>query len=525
MTSSLFHGTNTTEHPQSVPSSPDPSENIMRRLILALGIPALAVVLYGTLAAPARQQPADSTKPAEKKEAAPATVKVTKGNFKIDHSFKGVLEATEMTELVFRPKQWTSGMQVLEAVLPGTQVKKGDALLKPDLEKIDKALKEMETDHKLADLAHKQAEIDNNYSQRLMQLEMEQAELAKKMAEDDFQKFTAKDKVFAEKMVLFQVRNATNNVAYAKEELKQLEKMYKANDLIEDTEQIIITRQKNQVESAEFFLKTAENRRDDTMQVDLPRRERSLKDSLERQTLALERLKEARKYQIQQKELAFEKAKYERSKAAERFEQTKADRDAMLVKAPCDGILFYGRSVKGKWTNASSIAEKFRKGGSSISNEEVFMTIVQLRPLQIQASVDEKTVQQLQTGQTGSVTLPTFDDLRLTAKLEKIALVPLTPGSYEVVLSLNVPEDAPRVLPGMDCNVKLVTFDRKDALTVPTASVFMDEEDDAKKYVWLPAAAGGKPTKQHIKTGKSHGGKTEILDGLKEGDSILQSKP
>lgn len=497
----------------------------MRRLILVLGIPTFALVLYGTLAAPARQQPADTTKPADKKEAAPATVKVTKGHFKIDHSFKGVLEPVEMTELVYRPKQWSSGMQVLEAVAPGTQVKKGDSLLKPDLEKIDKALKEMETDHKMAELAFKQAEVDYSYTQRLAQMDLAQAELSKKMAEDDYKKFLEKDKVFTEKMVQFQVRNANNNLTYAKEELRQLEKMYKANDLVEDTEQIIITRQKNQVESAEFFLKTAENRRDDTLQIDMPRRERGMKDSLDRQAISLERLQRTSEYQLQQKKLAFEKATREREKSTERLEQTKADRDAMLVKAPCDGVLFYGRSVKGRWTNASSVADKFRKGGSSISNEEVYMTIVQMRPLQIQASVDEKTVQQLKAGQMGSVTLPTFDDLRLTAKLEKVALVPLNPGTYEVVLSVNLPEDAPRVLPGMDCNVKLITYDRKDALTVPSGAVFTDEEDETKKYVWIPAATGGKPEKQHVKTGKSHGGKTEILDGLKEGDSILQSKP
>jgi HlyD family secretion protein len=496
----------------------------MQRLIFALGILAVATLLAGNLTAPA-QQPAP-TKPTtpDKKDATPATHKVTKENFKIDITLKGVFEATQMTELVYRPKQWTS-LQVLEAVPAGTMVKAGEPLLKPDLEKIDKALKDLETDHALAELGYKQSDIEFTYGQKLMELDFKQAELAKKMADEDLQKFLTKDKAFNEKMAHFQVRNAANNLEYAKEELKQLEKMYRSKDLTEETEEIILKRQRNQVETAEFFLKSAENRRDDAITIEIPRRERAMKESAERQDIAIKKLQDTRKLQIEQKLLAHEKMKHERAKADERYQQLKADREAMLVKAPCDGILYYGRCVKGRWNNASSVAEKMRKGGGSIQPEEVFMTIVQLRPLQIQSSVEEKQIQYVKPGQTGVVSTPAFDDARFTAKLEKVANVPLNPGTYEVVLSVTLGEDAPPVMPGMDCSVKLTVYHKKDALVVPSGSVFSDEEDETKKYVWLPGDKGAKIEKRYITAGKTSGGKTEILDGLKEGDSILQQKP
>jgi multidrug efflux pump subunit AcrA (membrane-fusion protein) len=504
----------------------------MRRLIcLALGLLAMAGLFVAALAAPAGQQPtatkpaaADKDKDKEKKETAPATHKVTKENLKIDLTIKGVFEATQMTELVYRPKQWSS-MQVLEALPAGTHVKKGESLLKPDLEKIDRAVKEMETEHALSELAYQQADIEYGYSQRLMEMDFAQATLAKKQNDEDLQKFLEKDKAFLEKMAKFQVRNAANNLEYAKEELKQLEKMYRAHDMSEETEEIILKRQRNQVEASEFFLKMSENRRDDTLQIDLPRRERAMKESAERQNISFERLQKTRPLLVEQKRLAYEKSKYDRNKANERLQQLKADRAAMLATAPCDGILYYGRCVKGRWVNASSIAERMRRGGGSIQPEEVYMTIVQLRPLQIQGSVEEKQVQYLKAGQTGVVTTTAFDDARFQAKLEKVATVPLNPGSYEVVLSVTLGEDAPAVMPGMECSVKLTTYHKKDALVVPSGSVFTDEEDETKKYVWLPAEKGGKPEKRTVKTGKTHNGKTEILDGLKEGDSILQNKP
>ena len=494
----------------------------MRRLITALGMLAVGVLLCSALAAPAGQQPV--AKPAEKKETAPATHKVAKENFKIELTLKGSFEAVQMHELVYRPKQW-SGMQVLDAVPAGTVVKKGQELLKPDLEKIDKALKDLETEHALSELTYRQSEIEYSYAMRLMEMDFEQARLAMKMAEDDLEKFLSKDKAFTDKMAHFQVRNAKNNLEYAKEELKQLEKMYRAHDMTEETEEIVLKRQRNTVESAEFFVKTAENRRDDTIQIELPRRERSMRESVERQAIAMKRLEATRPLQVEQKKLTFEKSKYERSKANERLQQLKADRAAMMVTAPIDGVLFYGRCVKGKWGNAASVAEKMRRGGGSIQAEEVFMTVVQLRPLQIQSSVEEKQVQHLKPGQTGVVTVTAFDDARFTAKLEKVANVALSAGSYDVTLTVELGDDAPAVMPGMECSVKLTMYHNKEAVVVPSGSIFSDEDNEAKRYVWLPASAGGQPQKQFVKTGKSNGGKTEILDGVKAGDTILSQKP
>ena len=42
--------------------------------------------------------------------------------------------------------------------------------------------------------------------------------------------------------------------------------------------------------------------------------------------------------------------------------------------------------------------------------------------------------------------------------------------------------------------------------------------------VYLPGKQG-KPEKRTVKTGKTAGGKTEILTGLRAGDEVLGSKP
>ena len=78
----------------------------------------------------------------------------------------------------------------------------------------------------------------------------------------------------------------------------------------------------------------------------------------------------------------------------------------------------------------------------------------------------------------------------------------------------------------MACTLKFTTHRAADALTVPSSAVFEDEAEDGAitRVVYLPAK-DGKPEKRVVKTGKSAGGKTEILEGLHAGDEILTSKP
>ena len=105
--------------------------------------------------------------------------------------------------------------------------------------------------------------------------------------------------------------------------------------------------------------------------------------------------------------------------------------------------------------------------------------------------------------------------------------VPREPGKFDVVFDLDISEVQPVIKPGMACSVKLVVYRKADALTVPASSVFEDElAEPLAHYVYLANRhKDGKHPKRQVKIGKSAGGKTEIVDGLVEGDEILTAKP
>lgn len=459
--------------------------------------------------------------------AKPATYKVEKEPFKIDVSVKGIFESGDMTEVSLSPLVWspTAGGGVLmveKAVEHGTPVKKGDPILWLDTEKLDQTIKDLEIDSNLNELAIKLAEEELPILTRTTPMDIEAAERAKKHADEDLKRYKDVDRGFmltdAEQML----KQARQQLDYEKEELKQLEKMYKANDLTEDTEEIILKRQRNYVEMYEYYVKEAEWMRNRIVNISVPRRDRDMEESTVKRGLDLEKARNTLPLSLNQKRLSLSKMKYDREKNAERLAKLKKDREGMIVKAPTDGTVYYGKCSRGQWNTASSVAGKLQRGGM-LMPEEVLMTIVKPRPLFVRAVVEEKDLHSLQPGMAGKTTPTMNPDLKLSSKLQNLSTVPVTPGSFEARIELEGDKSA-SLVPGMACTVKFVPYLKKETLTVPSSAVFAEELDEDKHYVYL-LGKDSKGTKHAVTIGKKSGSKTEILKGLSENDEILQQKP
>ena len=70
------------------------------------------------------------------------------------------------------------------------------------------------------------------------------------------------------------------------EELIQLRKMYEADDLTEETEEIILQRTQNDVNRMKFSLEGAKIRKDKALKLEIPQSVSEKKDSFEKKILA-----------------------------------------------------------------------------------------------------------------------------------------------------------------------------------------------------------------------------------------------
>ena len=459
--------------------------------------------------------------------ATPASVRVEKGPIKIETTLKGVIEAEHGAELSIRPEVWTSPLMILKAVEHGTVVKKGDVLLEIDAAKIDEAIKDGKIEQELSEMALAQAIEELPLLEKLLPLDLAAAERTKKQAEEDLKKFLEIDRPQSEKSAHFLVKSSKQFLDYAREELTQLQKMYRSKDLTEETEEMILKRQRNQVEASEFRLQSAELQRDATLKVDLPRQEERAREGATRQELGFERSKLTLPMNLSQKRVALVKMKIEKARAADKLAKLEKDREAMTVRAPVDGIVYFGKAVGGSWSGASAYLGRLRKGGT-LSPSEVFMTVVEPRPVFVRATVEEKDLHWLRPDLKGQAIANGYPDRKIPARLVRLSPIPQGPGTFEAMAAVDLDkvEGGGEIMPGMACSIRFVPYKKEDALTVPSSFILEDEDGSNYVYRWTQISELGKPyTKVMVKLGKTVDGKVEILDGLKEGDEIRASQP
>jgi HlyD family secretion protein len=456
----------------------------------------------------------------------PATHKVEKKPFKIEVTVKGILEAEETAEISYRPHPLLmppasqGPLTIRKIAAHGTAVKKGDLLVAFDTTKIDEVIDDLEKQKKILEAGIRLAEEELPLFEKAMPSEMAFADAGKKHADEELKYFQEVGRAQAEKEGDMYVKSAKFYREYAEEELRQLEKMYKANDLTEDTERIILRRQKERVEMAAFYYQSAVLERDYMLKHFLPNRERLLKENQVKLDQQLERTRKTQGPTLIQKQLYMARMRFDRDKDVVRLEKLRKDQAIMTMVAPMDGIVYHGKFAKGNWSVSGSLENRLTPNGT-VFPEEVFLTVVKPRPVVVHVHIEEKDVYLFKTGLEGKAKVPVNPDRKLPARVAKLSAVPAAPGKFDalVVLDLGAADDT--LMPGMACSIKFVPYSKKDALAVPTKTV---HEEDDKFFVYL-LAKDGKHDKREVTPGRADGEHTEILSGLREGEEVLLERP
>jgi HlyD family secretion protein len=440
--------------------------------------------------------------------------------FQVTVELKGTFEAKRMTEVSIWPEEW-SGYTVLKSVEHGKQVKQGDLLIACDPEQIDRTIDDLRRQVKLADIEMVRLQEQVASLEKLTPMDLEAINRNERIAKEDYQQFLKVDLPMSKEMVEFSLKASKESLDYAKEELAQLEKMYKADDLTEETEEIVLRRARFEVAMSEMYYKMSKQRYEETKKFSFPRREESEKESIERTTFGLKQAKIVLPLSLKKARLDIEKAKIECQRMEKRLSDLLADRVMMTIKAPATGTLYYGECVDGRWTGMTS-ASSFDRG-SMVPTKRTFMTIVDTRPLVIRTTVGEKDVRNVREGVKGKVTPTAYPEARLEAVLAEIAPVPDAQNNFNTKLMVTE-EGSAGIMPGMTCSIKVVVYKKDKAITIPPTALGTDSVDDSKHFVQV-VGKDGKNAKRDVTIGERNAKAVEILKGLAAGEKILKVCP
>jgi HlyD family secretion protein len=440
--------------------------------------------------------------------------------FKLEAKLEGTFEPPMLTEVRIDPEQWSQF--IVESAVPhGTRVGKGDVLVTVETDKIDERIRDLEMGERLADLAHGLLEREVQLLEKSTPLQLELARRSQRIAAENLARYEEKEAAQAAELNDMQLKLSQFSRESAEEELEQLEKMYEQDDLTEESEEIVLKRSRFEAAVGRFFEKLARSEHERAVSLDLPRRLEAVRRASQTAALDLEQAEAALPVALARAKLELEKATGDRRKAADTLAELKADRKRMPITAPTDGVAYYGRWRNGKWTDADTAADRLRAGGQ-LQPREAVITIAAPGKLAVRSAVPEKDLARVPVNALARVVPKAFPDTRLKATVRSVSAVPVGNGRFETLLDL-VAED-PRLVAGMEAEVRVTAEQRADALAIPKKGLFTDDLDDDQRFVYV-VTAGKEPVKRTVAAGRSNDELVEITAGLAVGEEILLEKP
>ncbi len=442
------------------------------------------------------------------------TYEVVPKPIKIEETLDGAFVSENMKQISLWPEQWST-FKIEEVVAHGTKVQEGETLIRFERKDLLESIADLELALHLSEQKMIRSEQEIPQNKRTLERQLADAEENLRRVEEDYQRYKETEREQSIDSAKMRLKSSKFNLDYYRDELEQLEKMYEADDLTEDTEEIILRRQRFRVERAEFYFELSKYNHDKTLRVTIPRRDRDKEESLENSKQRLDGAQTASQVDLNVARYELEKQKKERSKSLEKHVQLLADKSLMTIKSPAAGVVYYGESVDGKW---SKLAEMRRKllPGKSVVKGTVLMTVVDPSSLFFLTKIDEKLLLSIKQRQSAEVQ-PTVDGSEpLDGTIASISAVPIADGEFEATIdfSSGLPD---WLVPGMSGKATVVTYQKEDALLVPEKAVHKDELTD-EEYVWVVSDDDVK--KMVVKTGKKKGKQVEITSGLTAGDTI-----
>ena len=489
----------------------------------------LYALLALTFSATAQEEPAPSQKapltkevqetekapeaPEEKTEKAPELVDLpTSGEFtvkaapfSIDTEISGILVPTKTQTLALTPERWKS-FPIASIAKHGAEIKQGEPLIVFKTDAIDKSLIDQADDVQSRELKLAIANRELTELQQKNTLSLAGAKLRMENAEADLAYHQSTGLPAAKESLAQSLQQSEDLLTYQKEELTQLLKMYEEDDITEETEEIILVRQKANVRNAENSLTKRKRDVARSLETSLPRELISHQNKVEtaRINYATAKLNLERNYGLKKLEVAKLERDLENSKKA--LAETQADRKLFEVIAEFDGHLLFGEFADGQWKKGKT-SEFLKAGGSVPARSTVLTLVAKDSPLALHALLSTKKAKELQTS------LKESGD---QAPKVEIAPYPNLSGKHLVTLEPQAPEDFK--FPGQPDKTDLVFYSAEKVITIP--SKVLKTKEDGTNHV-LVKLSEGEPEERPVELGKKDGDLVEVLSGLEEGQVIL----
>lgn len=197
-------------------------------------------------------------------------------------------------------------------------------------------------------------------------------------------------------------------------------------------------------------------------------------------------------------EIQYLQAKNNKESLENKMDQLKEQLKKTRITASMDGV----------------IDELFKKEGELQSPGMPVFRLVNFSDFKIVGELAESYISKINVGDEVEVYFP---DLNKSIK-EKISVVGSTinPTNRTFSVEIRLSNSQSSIKPNLVTYLKIKDFSKPNSIVVPINTLQRDRDN---QYVYV--AEGGKVVKKVVKVGETYGTTAQILEGLKQGDSLI----
>jgi HlyD family secretion protein len=201
------------------------------------------------------------------------------------------------------------------------------------------------------------------------------------------------------------------------------------------------------------------------------------------------------------------------------------DLNRTVIIAPASGVII------------NKLVEPGTTVAASFQTPNLFEIAADITKMQVEASVDEADIGQVQEGQEVSFTVDSYPNDVFKAKVRQVRKSPTeTQNVVSYLVIIDVDNLDGKLLPGMTANVDIITGSKPNVVRVPTAALRFkpkaadrsdkdapspDKEKKPLPTLFIAGEDKYKPIARKVTIGVEGDDFTEILSGVKPGELVL----
>lgn len=450
------------------------------------------------------------------------TAEVEKGDLSIEVELPGSFVAEDKDEIRVEPESYRGELIVVQLVSEGQAVKKGDPLIAFDPKSIEDSLeeareeqsaKEIELEKARADYEAWRIETDRTAARGGVERDKAKAALDKAREEAAL---TLEDKQRA-------VADAQRRLHDSEVDFEQLTQLYQERELHTATENILIERQRYQLENSRRAAEKA------AKEYELWEAYDKSQAVVDKELEFDDKEAEVRKAEIKaaaeqkEKEAAVSKAERALQKAKDKVADLEQDVQGLRVVSPRDGIVFYGTIGFDAPSDVIFVgmggdSDQMKIGGR-VRTHSVLMTVASMEHLSVRMQALESDIQHLKEGLPIVVRPDAFPSLAIDGDLTKVDQIASRAGYFSDVRQFTVrgkyDKSYPQLRSGMNCRVTVAADSVPECLQVPVLAVFSEGGDH-----YCLVVEGKKTSKRKVEIGAANRDRVEIKEGLRAGERV-----